>query len=37
MQWNKSTYFATAVGLLSDSLKVGRPAAAPMSRKGLKS
>jgi membrane-bound lytic murein transglycosylase B len=36
MQWNKSTYFATAVGLLSDSLKVdGVPARAP--RKGLKS
>ena len=30
MQWNKSTYFATAVGLLSDSLKINRPAAAPV-------
>lgn len=37
MQWNKSTYFATAVGLLADSLNISRtlPAAAP--RKGLKS
>ena len=38
MQWNKSTYFATAVGLLSDSLKImGRPAPQPVPRRGLKS
>jgi membrane-bound lytic murein transglycosylase B len=37
MQWNKSTYFATAVGLLSDSLKIGHPAGVQVARRGLKS
>ena len=37
MQWNKSTYFATAVGLLSDSLKIARPAPPAAPRRGLKS
>lgn len=37
MQWNKSTYFATAVGVLSDSLKIAPPAPAASSRRGLKS
>ncbi len=36
MQWNKSTYFATAVGLLSDSLKIGHPSV-QIARRGLKS
>lgn len=37
MLWNKSTYFATAVGLLADSLNPPRMAPAAAPRKGLKS
>lgn len=37
MQWNKSTYFASAVGLLSDNLKMARTApAATTPKRGLK-
>lgn len=37
MKWNKSTYFATAVGLLADSLNISRTVPARAPRKGLKS
>jgi membrane-bound lytic murein transglycosylase B len=37
MQWNKSTFFATAVGLLADSLNISGTVPAAGPRKGLKS